>query len=89
MNPRKDGILGLFLPLAGVALSGLPGLEIFKVVLSLERIERKFANRDLESIIARMIETMGEQSSVEGLFRQLTSFAFQPIAFQPIDRNRC
>ena len=84
MNLRKDGILGLFVPLAGVALSGLPGLEISEFVLSLERIERIFANRDLESIIGMMIETMGEHSSVEGLFRQLTSFAFQQI-----DRNRC
>ena len=84
MNLRKDGILDLFVPLAGVALSGLPGLEIFKVVLSLERIERKFANRDLESIVGRMIEYIGEHSSVEGLFRQLTSFAFRQI-----DRNRC
>jgi hypothetical protein len=67
-----------------VALSGLPGLEISKFVLSLERIERIFANRDLESIIGTMIETMGEHSSVEGLFRQLTSFACQQI-----DRNRC
>ena len=84
MNLRKDGILGLFVPLAGVALSGLPGLEISKFVLSLERLERKFANRDLESIIERMIEYIGEHSSVEGLFRQLTSFAFQQI-----DRVRC
>ncbi|HIE88334.1 MAG: hypothetical protein ABGY43_03865 [bacterium] len=84
MNLRKDGILGLFVPLAGVALPGLPGLEISKFVLSLERIERKFANRDLESIIGRMIEYIGEHSSVEGLFRQLTSFAFRQI-----DRNRC
>ncbi len=84
MNLRKDGFLVFFVPLAGVALSGLPGLEISKFVLTLERIERKFANRDLESIIGRMIETMGEHSSVEGLFGQLTSFAFQQI-----DRNRC
>ena len=84
MNLRKDGILGLFVPLAGVALSGLAGLEISEFVLSLERIERKFGNRDLESIIERMIEYIGEHSSVEGLFRQLTSFAFQQI-----DRIRC
>jgi hypothetical protein len=76
--------LGFFVPLAVAALSGLPGLEISKFVLSLERIERIFSNRDLESIIGRMIETMGEQSSVEYLFSQLTSFACQQI-----DRNRC
>ncbi len=76
--------MGFFVPLAVAALSGLPGLEISKFVLSLERIERIFSNRDLESIIGRMIETMGEQSSVEYLFSQLTSFACQQI-----DRNRC
>lgn len=76
--------MGFFVPLAVAALSGLPGLEISKFVLSLERIERIFSNRDLESIIGRMIETMGEQSSVEDLFSQLTSFACQQI-----DRNRC
>jgi hypothetical protein len=76
--------LGFFVPLAVAALSGLPGLEISKFVLSLERIERIFSNRDLESIIGKMIETMGEQSSVEYLFSQLTSFACQQI-----DRNRC
>lgn len=76
--------MGFFLPRAVAALSGLPGLEISKFVLSLERIERIFSNRDLESIIGRMIETMGEQSSVEYLFSQLTSFACQQI-----DRNRC
>ena len=81
---RKYGILGFFVPLAGAALSGLRGLEISKFVLSLERIERISANRDLESITGRMIGTMGEQSSVEGLFRQLTSFACQQI-----DRVRC
>ena len=84
MNLRKDGFLVFFVPLAGVALSGLPGLEISKFVLSLGRIERKFANRDLESIIGRMIEYIGERSSVDGLFSQLTSFAFQQI-----DRVRC
>lgn len=76
--------MGFFVPLAVAALSGLPGLEIPKFVLILERIERIFSNRDLESIIGRMIETMGEQSSVEDLFSQLTSFACQQI-----DRNRC
>ena len=56
--------MGFFVPLAVAALSGLPGLEISKFVLSLERIERIFSNRDLESIIGRMIETMGEQCAI-------------------------
>ena len=46
----------MYLPLVGVAQSGHAGLEISKFVHRLERIERKFAKRDLEPVIGKMTE---------------------------------